>query len=111
MIPCRQTAIVHYEKLANLNYSAWQEQMEEKVEKMGRQAMCRRILSHFQEGVREKCIDKANEAHAARQYRLICCRKIMHILRMATHRACLIRRAYDRQCKVHDFTKPFENKI
>lgn len=111
MIPCRQTAIVHYEKLANLNYSAWQEQMEEKVERMGRQAVCRRILSHFQEGVREKCIDKANEAHAMRHYRLSCCRKIMHVLCMATHRACLIRRAYDRQCKVRDFTKPFENQI
>ena len=74
--------------------------MDQKVLSMGRKAMCRRFFVRFQEGVREQCIDVANQKHALRQYRTYCCKRIMQVLRVATHRACLIRKAYERQCKV-----------
>lgn len=72
--------------------------------------MTRRAFINFQKGVREQCIDRANVVYAVKQYRQNCCKKIFQYLRMASYRACIMRRAYNRQCQVFDFMITLQNQ-
>lgn len=75
------------------------EQLDQKLDKMGRKAVVRRAFINFQLGVSEQCIDRTHTVHAKKLYRHHCCKKIFYYLRMATQRASVIRRALDRHCK------------
>lgn len=99
-----QRVMVLVRELVNLTSIEIQEQMEQKLDRMGRKSMTRRAFMHFQNGVREQCIDRANIVHAERQYKQLCSKKIFQYLRMASYRACLLRRVYNRRCQVFDFT-------
>ncbi|KAG0604409.1 hypothetical protein M758_10G169900 [Ceratodon purpureus] len=75
------------------------EQLEQKLDRMGRRAVTRRAFINFEKGVREQCINRANAVHAVRHFRQHGCRKIFYYLRMASYRSCLIRRAFEKLSK------------
>lgn len=62
--------------------------------------MARRAFINLQKGVREQCIDRANVVRADKHYRMHGCKVILHYLRIASYRACVMRRAYDQRCQV-----------
>ncbi|KAG0609891.1 hypothetical protein M758_7G021800 [Ceratodon purpureus] len=75
------------------------EQLDQKLDRMGRKAVIRRAFINLQLGVKEQCIDRANTVQARKLYRRHCCKKISYYLRMATQRSSVIRRAHDRHSK------------
>lgn len=97
-------------ELVNLTSIEIQEQLDQKLDRMGRKSVTRRAFINFQKGVREQCIDRANVVRAERQYRQHGCKKIFKYLRMAAYRACIMRRAYNRQCQVFDFMITLQNR-